>query len=79
MAIEDDSICMHHVLEKLGEIKTETDLNNFKEVIKEKLAYNAQWRIDNPTYLDFLTKDQFDVISDINNTTDKSYRRRSYR
>ena len=31
MAIEDDSICMHHVLEKLGEIKTETDLKNFLE------------------------------------------------
>jgi len=75
MAIEDDSICMHHVLERLGEIKTETDLNNFKEDIKEKLAYNEQWRIDNPAYLDLLAKDDFDVMRAIRTTKDKYVRR----
>ena len=27
MAIEDDTMCMHYTLERLNDIKTETDLN----------------------------------------------------
>jgi len=75
MAIEDDTMCMHYTLEKLDNIKTETDLNNFKEDIKEKLAYNEQWRIDNPAYLDLLAKEEFDVKRAVKTTKEKYVRR----
>ena len=38
MAIEDDTMCMHYTLERLSDIKTETDLNKFKDEIKHNLG-----------------------------------------
>ena len=51
MAIEDDTMCMHYTLERLNDIKTETDLKEFKDEIKHNLGVNEQWRRDNPAYL----------------------------
>ena len=75
MAIEDDTMCMHYILERLNKIKTETDLNEFKDDIKHNLDYNEQWRKDNPAYLDLLAQDDFDVLRAIRTTKDKYVRR----
>ena len=75
MAIEDDTMCMHYTLERLNDIKNETDLNKFKDEIKNDLSVNEQWRKDNPAYLDFLAKDDFDVMRAIRTTKEKYIRR----
>ena len=75
MAIEDDTMCMHYTLERLSDIKTETDLNEFKKEIKHNLGVNEQWRKDNPAYLDLLAKDDFDVLRAIRTTKEKYVRR----
>jgi len=75
MAIEDDTMCMHYTLERLGDIKTETDLNEFKKEIKHNLGVNEQWRKDNPAYLDLLAQDDFDVLRAIRTTKEKYVRR----
>ena len=75
MAIEDDTMCMHYTLERLGDIKTETDLNEFKKEIKHNLGVNEQWRRDNPAYLDLLATEDFDVLRAVRTTKDKYIRR----
>ena len=75
MAIKDDTMCMHYILERLGDIKTETDLNEFKDEIKHNLGVNEQWRKDNPAHLDLLAKEDFDVLRAIRTTKEKYVRR----
>ena len=75
MAIEDDTMCMHYTLERLSDIKTETDLNKFKDEIKHNLGVNEQWRRDNPAYLDLLATEDFDVLRAVRTTKDKYIRR----
>ncbi len=75
MAIEDDTMCMHYTLERLSDIKTETDLNEFKKEIKHNLGVNEQWRRDNPAYLDLLATEDFDVLRAVRTTKDKYIRR----
>ena len=43
----DDRMCMHYTLERLGDIKTQTDLENFKEEIRINLEVNEQARAIN--------------------------------
>jgi hypothetical protein len=75
MAIEDDTMCMHYTLERLSDIKTETDLKEFKDEIKHNLGVNEQWRRDNPAYLELLATEDFDVLRAVRTTKDKYIRR----
>ena len=38
MSIADDTMCMHYTLERLGGIKTQTDLQEFMEEIRYNLV-----------------------------------------
>ena len=44
MAAEDDTMCMHYTLERLNEIKTQIDLDDFRDEIRYNLEVNSQWR-----------------------------------
>ena len=48
MSIADDTMCMHYTLERLGGIKTETDLREFMEEIRHNIGVNDEWREANP-------------------------------
>lgn len=43
----DDRVCMHYVLERLEDIKTQSDLDEFKDEIKHNLKVNEDYR-NNP-------------------------------
>jgi hypothetical protein len=73
MAIADDTMCMHYTLDRLDDIKTQTDLDRFKEEIKYNIRVNEKWRDNNSNYpympdgsvVD--DPDDFDVYSAIDN------------
>lgn len=59
-------MCMHYTLERLGGIKTQTDLEEFKDEIRHGLEVNQQWRSINhynPNNFDDVPSDpeDFDV------------------
>ena len=48
MSIADDTMCMHYTLERLGGIKTQTDLQEFMEEIRYNISVNDEHRELNP-------------------------------
>ena len=44
MSIADDTMCMHYTLERLGGIKTQTDLQEFMEEIRYNISVNDEHR-----------------------------------
>ena len=48
MSIADDTMCMHYTLERLGGIKTQTDLQEFMEEIRYNISVNNAHRELNP-------------------------------
>ena len=52
MSIADDTMCMHYTLERLGGIKTETDLREFMEEIRYNISVNDEHRELNPDGFD---------------------------
>ena len=48
MSIADDTMCMHYTLERLGGIKTQTDLQEFMEEIRYNIRVNDEHRELNP-------------------------------
>tara|TARA_R100001480_G_scaffold142250_3_gene139720 strand:- start:457 stop:831 length:375 start_codon:yes stop_codon:yes gene_type:complete len=48
MSIADDTMCMHYTLERLGGIKTQTDLQDFMEEIRYNISVNDEHRELNP-------------------------------
>ena len=48
MSIADDTMCMHYTLERLGDMKTQTDLQNFMEEIRHNISVNDEHRELNP-------------------------------
>jgi hypothetical protein len=64
MAVEDDTMCMHYTLERLNGIKTQTDLDEFKDEIRNNLEVNSQWRSVNnynPNISEVIEPEDFDV------------------
>ena len=62
--MEDDKMCMKYTLERLGDIKTQTDLDEFKDEIRNDLEVNSQWRSVNdynPNISEVIEPDDFDV------------------
>ena len=51
MSIENDTMCMHYTLERLKDIKTQSDLTKFQEEIIHNLKVNEDWRNSNPPTL----------------------------
>ena len=48
MSIADDTMCMHYTLDRLGSIKTQTDLQDFMEEIRYNISVNDEHRELNP-------------------------------
>jgi hypothetical protein len=72
MAIADDTMCMHYTLDRLDDIKTQTDLDEFKDEIRNNLEVNQHWRSVNhfnPNNFENVPNDpdDFDVYSAIDN------------
>ena len=70
MAVEDDTMCMHYTLERLNDIKTQTDLDEFKDEIRNNLEVNSQWRSVNhynPNISEVIEPEDFDVQGAIDN------------
>ena len=70
MAVEDDTMCMHYTLERLNDIKTQTDLDEFKDEIRNNLEVNSQWRSVNnynPNISEVIEPEDFDVYRAIDN------------
>ena len=70
MAVEDDTMCMHYTLERLNNIKTQTDLDEFKDEIRNDLEVNSQWRSVNnynPNISEVIEPEDFNVQGAIDN------------
>ena len=70
MAVEDDTMCMHYTLERLNNIKTQTDLDEFKDEIRNDLEVNSQWRSVNnynPNISEIIEPEDFNVQGAIDN------------
>lgn len=57
----EDTMCMHYTLERLGEVVTQTHLDEFMDEIKHNIRVNEEWRKANPPSLPEQVYDDFDV------------------
>jgi len=62
MSFEGTMMCMHYTLERLGEIRTQTDLDDFKDEVRHNLEVNREGVLinHNPN-----NSDDFDVYAAI--------------